>query len=218
LLHSHLKLFIAKHLVFSDDPRPADGVERLWVGVGVEPCVAANLVALGLRWSVGRLLVNTAWQEATDMIEQVSGLMLAIFQFRKFTDRRWVTVGESCRTLVASQCVGLEGLVRLVRSDPSAPDYYIHGFERLTTPWKKYAVIAAMSSRVADSFLMELLDDDRVARQTKVLRSTIAEELAWVAGVGAYSWSRLAPAIADNQDRRAAWGSADSDANRRRFR
>eukprot|EP00974_Lingulodinium_polyedra_P048550 4662391-Lingulodinium_polyedra.AAC.1 len=60
--------------------------------------------------------------------------MLAVFRFKKFTNSRWCTVRDSCRSLVAALALGLSGLVKMARANPKTSEYYIHGFSQLTAP------------------------------------------------------------------------------------
>ena len=86
------------------------------------------------------------------VVERVCNVLLGVFRFKKFTDSRWVTLGDACRTLAAGS-LGLRGLVDLVRADKTTSDYYIHGFDQLDASALRYAAIAALASNVADDRL-----------------------------------------------------------------
>lgn len=95
--------------------------------------------------------------------------------------------------------VGLEESVREVRQDPAASDYYIHGSECLMPQCKKYATLASMSCFLAHSVLVELLEDDRVAKQEDVLRASIADEHAWLSGIPISTWADKPPHLLRSQ-------------------
>ena len=63
---------------------------------------------------------------------------------------------------MASLAVGLQSLVGLVRSDPRASDYYIHGFAGLSGDVITYAIVAGIVSNVCDGFLLALLEDEEL--------------------------------------------------------
>ena len=202
LLHAHLRGFIHARLDFDGAEFSVDDGFAFWSVLGVDPAVASELAELNFRWSGDRLLVNAAARSVDGLIERVSTLMMTVLQFQKFSDSRWCTLGASCRSLTAALCVGLRGLVDAVRADPRASDYYIHGFERLSVQSTKYVIIAGVSMHVADSFLAELLEDDRVARRADALRSVLVEETQWLAGVRGATWERLASVIFGTYDGR----------------
>ena len=192
LLHGNLKSFIGQALETTAEPFDAEAVSRFWTLLGVAPDIVDLLAELNLHWSGGRLYVSAASMEHPDAIERISTAILHIFRFRKFTTGRWLTVGESCRTLTAALCVGLAGLVDLIRKSPKTSEFYIHGFGRLAGQARKYCVIAGVSSHIADAFLAQLLEDDRLATRGAELQQVLADELAWLAGVEPFAWARLA--------------------------
>ena len=171
-----------------------------WNALGVDSAVANELAELNVRWSGDRLLVCAAARSSDGLIERVSTLMLALFRFQKFSDSRWCALGAACRSLTAALCVGLRGLVAAVRADPLSSDYQIHGLERLSMQTTRSVVIAGVSMHVADSFLVDLLEDDRVARRADALRSVIVEETKWLASLDDAVWQRLAGVISNAYD------------------
>jgi hypothetical protein len=191
LVHSHLPAFIREHLHFEDLSGSLETLGQFWVDIGVDADVAEALGELGLHWSDDKLMVHVEWEGNAELIERVSSALLHLFRFQKFTDSRWLTVGSSCRTIMASLCVGLHRLVATVRNDPGASQYHIHGFDRLTPSKRRFIVIASMSSVVADSFLIELLEDDRVARRSTELHRAMVDEMSWLANVPRDTWARL---------------------------
>jgi len=52
--------------------------------------------------------------------------------------------------------------------------------------------LAAVVSYVPDSFLGELLEDDRITKRLGVFESVMTEELAWLEGLKPLTWQRLA--------------------------
>ena len=109
--------------------------------------------------------------------------MLGVFRFRKFTESRWVTVGEACRRLIASQMVGLPGLVDLIRKDEHASDYYIHGYwVNMNSSALRFAVLAGLASRPVDALLLEILKDNRLAGRLDALELCMEEEFCVKSG------------------------------------
>ena len=207
LLHGFLKTFIQEALEPTAAPYDVGAVSRFWTLLGVAPDIVDLLTELNLHWSGGRLFVSKASMEHPDAIERVSTAMLHVFRFRKFTAGRWLTVGESCRTLTAALCVGLDGLVHLARKNPKTSEFYIHGFGRFTGQVRKYCVVAGVSSYVADAFLSHLLEDDRLATRGAELQQVLQDELTWLAGVEPFAWERLAALAQEG----CSWSALRSD-------
>ena len=191
LLHGFLKPFVEAKLAFEGSSENPQEVYNHWVNLGVAPDLAETLAELNLHWDGSRLLVGEQHRGQPELLQKVSACMLGVFQFRPFTTSRWVTVGDSSRSLVASLCLGLQGLVHMIRQSPDTSEYYIHGFGQLDDETLKYAVVAALSSNVSDAVLVELLEDDRLSRHVAAIERGLQEECQWIANVTWFTWSRL---------------------------
>lgn len=192
LLHSHLGLFVRGAIAFTHEPYDRDEVYEFWVALGVGADVIDEIVDLNPWYTDGQLWVSGKWEHSDILHERISVVFLHVFRLKRFAETRWCTAGASCRALTACLAVGLEKLVTIVREDPKASDYYIHGFTRLRPPVKKYMALAAVVSYVPDSFLGELLEDDRITKRLGVFESVMTEELAWLEGLKPLTWQRLA--------------------------
>eukprot|EP00974_Lingulodinium_polyedra_P012756 1235882-Lingulodinium_polyedra.AAC.1 len=53
-----------------------------------------------------------------EWVDTAIGRVLNLFRFKQFIDSRWYTVGSSCKSLIASLCVGLKGLVGIFGKYP----------------------------------------------------------------------------------------------------
>jgi hypothetical protein len=192
LVHGHLGRFVSQHLSFDPEPHNKLLVYRYWTALGVEVDAAEILSELNLRWDGSRLQVSALHQGADDLFEKLTMTMLVVFKFKKFTASRWVTIGESSRALVAALGLGLAGLVKMIRADPEASDYYIHGFGFLDDASLRWATLASVSSWLPDSVLMSLLQDDRLARRAKEVVGVMKQELDWIGQLEPFIWERLA--------------------------
>eukprot|EP00974_Lingulodinium_polyedra_P028637 2758728-Lingulodinium_polyedra.AAC.1 len=63
--------------------------------------------------------------------------------------------------MLSSLAVGLDELVAVTRADRTAADYHLHGWARLQRPHREFLILGALVSFVPDSFLLEVLEDDR---------------------------------------------------------
>ena len=159
LLVVHLGNWIITSLSFED--WDFQHQRELWTLLGLEPDRVDEFVALQLRFHGGRLKVDASYRDSPNLLESISTCLLHAWRFRKFTTSRWITVGDSCKTMVIALLTGVESLVRAVRRHPNTSDYYIHGFGRVNEDVKKLMALAAISSYISDGFLLSMLEDDR---------------------------------------------------------
>ena len=150
LLHCHLKDFVNSAVAFSQESHDPQVVYEHWRALGVDDDAAEALADLSLRWAGGQLLISEAHRGSEGLLENVSSCMVCVFRFRKFSDSRWITVGQGCRSLLAGLGVGLRGLASVIRQSPLASDYYIHGFGQLSEEVLRYAAVAGLASKVPD--------------------------------------------------------------------
>ena len=52
-----------------------------------------------------------------DLVSAIVACLLKTWQFRKFTESRWLTVGTSCRVLSAAILTGIDDLYRTIMED-----------------------------------------------------------------------------------------------------
>jgi hypothetical protein len=197
LLHAHLGAFVAEALDFweGDQETPEDTNYQFWLCIGVDAEVAQILASLDLFWSDNKLRVARRCKGDPMLLEKITHCILHVCRFKQFTDSRWITVGDSSRSLLAAMCLGLAGWVRYTRKDPRASDWYLHGFSHLQPRVLLYCAVGALASPVCDSVLMELLDDDRLAKRAGDIMEAMGNEIQWVADISSHTWGRLASIV-----------------------
>ena len=52
-----------------------------------------------------------------DLAESVSACLMSVWRFRKFSESRWLTLGTTCRTLVAAVATEFDNLFRYIQQD-----------------------------------------------------------------------------------------------------
>ena len=140
------------------------------------------LGALDLRWDGVHILVHESAGPITGKLtETVAKVFVALMTFPS-SDSRWLSVGRSCRCLIASLYGGLAGLMQHTRSDSKVSDYYLHGFDQLDEPTTECAIIGAIASGGTDAILSKLLADDRLGLSCTELEKTQDEELLALEG------------------------------------
>ena len=197
LLCDHLGRWLREKVTFvpADQLPPMQERYELWTSLGAEPELAETLAfVLRLQWRDDRLEVAASCASQEDLMEQLSGTLLTLWEFRQFTTSRWATIGTSCRGVVAAILSGFNDLVKTVRKDPRASDYHISGYSKLTTKVKQFVCTAALAAYVCDAFLVELMSDNRLPSKVQELEDCMAQEIEFLAGISEPIWAWLGEA------------------------
>jgi hypothetical protein len=108
-LMDYKSLWVASRLVFRD--WTFENAYRLWTMLGIESQHCEALVEMQIRYENGSICVAEHCHTDPDIVEKVCNLMSVVFVFRKWTDSRWVTMGDTTRTFLGSLFLGIDGLV-----------------------------------------------------------------------------------------------------------
>lgn len=152
----------------------------LWVMLGFASDWVEQLVDLELRYESGVLKVHPRWQHHPDLPDMVMNVMLHIWQWRRFSDSRWISLGGSCRSLLGSLLVGLKDFVGEVLQQPGVSTFYLKGFNFLDQDASSLCALVAVSSFVSDSVLGELMVDDRLPKIYDQLMEELKTEVSYV--------------------------------------
>lgn len=142
--------------------------------------------------SYGLRSVAEALKDSDTLVEQVSPAVLHLWRFRPWTDSGWITMGESSRTVLLAILTGIDSLIDRIRGNPRHSDYHIHGWSRVTPNVRYFLCVASMCCFVADSFLAEAMEDDRVASRLGRMEERVAEEVSFLAGLSGETWACIA--------------------------
>ena len=170
-----------------------DNLRALWDALGVDPETVQTLTeVLELRFEGGRICVTRECCHMEDLTALVECTLMSVWKFQKWTTSRFLSVGSSSRTVVAGLLTGLEDLVTFIRTEQKGSLYYLNGFGRLNNSLKLFMVRCAVVSRVAESVLLDLMEDPRVCQRYSALWEIMCEEMMWVATLGQVVWEKLA--------------------------
>eukprot|EP00974_Lingulodinium_polyedra_P084824 8210628-Lingulodinium_polyedra.AAC.1 len=149
------------------------------------------VLEVGPRWDGERLWVNAELEGDRDNLRKVTGVLQYLFQWKKFTETMFLSVGSSCRGVVASMAVGLSALVEMARETPGCTDYHISGFGRVSPAVLEYMVVAAVSSWAPDSAMVDVMEDDRLLKRAASLKENFVTEIAWLDSLPVPVWEML---------------------------
>ena len=200
LLQVRMPLFLTECLRLDDgSDYDAQTLYHEWVNLGCDSHIAELIAHLHLRWEPSRqkLWVAAKHSEDLGLVEKVSFVLMSVMKFRRFTESRWLTLGESSRTLLCALLLGLDGLVELTRKDPAASDYHLHGFTECTEQVRLYCCVAAFVSRVPECLLGELLEDDALGSKGPDLQQLVEDEVHCLTVLPQEVWARAASILED---------------------
>lgn len=118
LLYEHMGAWLSENVRFVDDPASPEDLMDMWNALGVKPEWVDLLVSLRLLWRRGRLEVHSARVEEANLFEDISGALLYLWKFVKFSENRWCTVGYACRAATCALLTGIHSLVERLVLDP----------------------------------------------------------------------------------------------------
>ena len=167
--------------------------EDFWKSLGVDSEVVELVVKMGLWWDEesGHLVVLDKCRGQENIYQRIQDALLGLWEFRTFSDSRWVTVGVSCRGVVAGLQSGLEAYVKFLRQTKKAKDEFLHGFGRVQEEHKQFLVVAGLSSYVAETVLALLMEDNRVAKRVEELEEAMWGAVGWLDEVSSAMWGSL---------------------------
>ena len=197
-LREHIWDFLFTNVRFRPGPHDLDTARALWSALGVESDALHLLTEVHPVWDGAYLWVGAALEQNSNFLALVSHAILYLCRWRKFTESRFTSLGTATRSLVASMVAGLAEIVRKTRAAPHVSDYHLHGFAKLTPSVCRASIVIALSTWPAESFLYELLDDDRLARRPQELWTTVTDEISYLVDLPQELWSTLAAIISND--------------------
>jgi hypothetical protein len=163
----------------------------IWATLGVADDVIHFLVeVLELCFEGGRLVVKEGIP-TMDCINVLVPTLLGVWKIKKFSESRWLSVGRSARSMVASHLTGLGSLLDFARQKPSVSGYYVNGFFRLSDDHWLFLVKAAIVAAVPESAQLSLFKDSRVALTALSIKNDISQALQRIANFPAGVWSKM---------------------------
>lgn len=182
-----------KHLRWTG-VRTADWDDRMafWRAFDIPADTLEDFAAIGLSWKGSGLMANQDLASQPGILTKVAAMIGLCLQWESFSGTRWGKVGRSCRFLVRSLAVGLDGLWAVTMSDENVGGYHLKGFSRCDTTLRQFIVSAALTPFPAESMLEAIFLDDRLLRFADDWRRRADEELEYLCGLPSSVWFRLA--------------------------
>ena len=199
-INDQISTHVTQTMTFSDVRSGSqEDRERFWRSMDVEEVIIEEIVFVDPVWDGHRLTVNSELRDDPSAERRVRAIVLYLCRFFYISETRWGKSGKSSRLFIRALCVGLDNIVDLCRASDCISMENLNGFYRATPPVRTYYIIAATSTRPAESLVLEFLEDDRFLKRAHELKQLIDEEFDYVMSLPDYCWQRLA-AIAFSHD------------------
>ena len=134
--------------------------------LGVAPSWLEVLEDLRLRWDGRFLWVCESHRDDDDLMGLLSASLLQMWRFSSCKEGRFLSAGESCRSLMIGQ----------IRGKSCYSDYYLHGWSHMSMPLKRFICVASLVAYIPYAFLSELMADDRVALRLPEMKAAVSDE------------------------------------------
>ena len=105
----------------------------LWTMLNIEAEWVDMLVQLQVRYESGFLKVASAFSDREDTPQIIITCLVKLWKFRRFSESRWLTLGDACRALNASEIGGLGALASSIIDDPQSSIGLSAGYPIWTT-------------------------------------------------------------------------------------
>ena len=142
-----------------------------WTALGIDSNTVHDLTELERFWRHGQLEVYEMSARDEDVLDKLC--LLAVWRFHQFTDSGWCTIGSSCRSPWDTMLI----------DDPSASGCYLGSLAKYDEGCGSPRDSATIVTHISDAFLLELLEDDRVAKRSSKLEEALRNEVEWLLGI-----------------------------------
>ena len=188
LLVKNVNLWLAEVIVYADwEGFPC---RECYTLLGLDPEFTELATDLQMRFEDGHLKIAEKWKHEAEVTEMVVTTLLHIWKFKKFSDSRWLSLGPSCRSVMAALMCGLKPYVTWLLARPGNSRYYLGGFlDYYSKSVAELIGIVATSAFVPDAALASMLDDDRLVHTVSALEADLVHEAEYVAGIAEPIWA-----------------------------
>lgn len=183
---------VDQHLQMRIVSTNVQGAKQFWEALGVPEDRVEAFGSLDPLWDGVALWVNPCFPDVDQAKSEMCNLLFWAAKWRRFTNSRWLSLGQAARHLLITLLCGLEPWVALARAAPGGSlEYYLHGFDGLTPSIKRQFVITALCTYVPEKGLAMMLADDRLANYAGEVKAEMMGELSYVSTLPLDTWSRL---------------------------
>ena len=178
--------WVASCLCFRDSDMT--NAYHMWSMLCMDNDIAEELTVLQLRCLDGKIFVAQEFENELGIVDRVVAVLKVCFRWRKWTDSRWLSIGDTSRSLLTSLIFGVAGLIQFALASGHSA-YYLAAAKSMSEDIKRLAVNCAIVSFVADAVLGVLLTDDRLPVMIDCIDEEMNSEAEFVLSIPWDIWS-----------------------------
>ena len=192
-----VNLFVATRVVFAGRGGTLNDRQLFWTALGVPAHMLDIVLEVNPIWDADTqtLTVSALLESKEDWQDTVASIVCFFLRWQDFSETRWAGVGVSLRLLACSLAIGVEYLVGLVYASKSASTYYLGGFKKLTGEVRLYVGIGVFATWPAETFNLEMMEDDRFLARAPDLWVVVTEEARYVETLPRAVWDAVGSAL-----------------------
>ena len=153
---------------------PAAHLRMLWESLQLGEELVNELVHFRVLSREGILGVDMAAMQEADAITRLSACLLGVWAFKSFSGSRWLTIGQSCRTLVAAWLTGYDLITDALANADQLPAYEMGALNAIDGVCRRFVCQASYVSLLPEALLAHVFKDNRVAKTQHLL-----QDLCW---------------------------------------
>ena len=193
-LREEIHTFVIRHVGYDDGAeRDWTQYEEFWHALQVDPLMVEQLKLLRPRWDsdTKTLFINGALREDKTHLKSVTGLLFWASSWVNFSDTRFGKVGSCGRRWLISQAMGYGEIYEIIYANPKISKYHSSGYRRMQQPERLLLTTASFSTYPVESFILEMLEDDRFYLRADSLWSDILAESQFVCNISDAVWDLI---------------------------
>ncbi|CAK0826209.1 unnamed protein product [Prorocentrum cordatum] len=194
LLADNVYDWVGSNIVYQDWGLSEVEQVELWNVLGVKPEWVADLVDLQLRAEGTNVCVAAKCRGDARVIRRVVKCQLRLWQFRAWSESRWLSIGGQARRLMACLIVGIGALVEYCLTVKGQPTYNLGNFEP-TSDVKAFLCAAGVASPVSERPLVLFFRDDRVPSIIEQVRGDVEDALDSLKMISPSVWETLSATV-----------------------
>ena len=122
-------------------------------------------------------------EEHATNAKAITTALVSIWEFREWTDSRWLTMGFCSRRMVASMLTGLDNLETMLCGTKHISEYYIKAYTIITDKHRRAMIVGALSSHQSDAVLCGVVADNPVPLNLPTIDAELRAEMEYISGV-----------------------------------
>ena len=193
-IHGMVGGFLATRLVYEDRNESPAAVRQYWQRMGAPDRLLDRFCEVDPEWDDDRkiLVVNLALEGDERAWDKISVCIFASRRWKKWSLTRWGRAGVAARMFMRSLATGTDYQVDACYGHGHVNCENLAGYRRLSQQIRHVMAITSVAFLPIESFLFELLKDDRLLVRAPELRSQYFRDMEEVAELSDLTWSRLA--------------------------